>query len=363
VLVGQLADAVDELDPADLAARERDASAGRFLALQPTLDGTGGKVTAQLGAVGLALVDAATAPSIDQIVAAGGVGAARADLLVARLAGGACEHDGDGHLDRAGDVGDAGARAGDRAAEEGADDPSPCLDRLAPPKLLLRLRFESLLDPAVPAELLTSLVGGRLKLTAAAARRLADERGALLRTVVVDDTGAVLGVGRATRRPPGWLEDATLAVHETCSGPGCDGPATTGQFDHASPWWPVRPGDVPGRTDVGEVGPLCGATNRAKEAAGWQVAQTDSGVRTWHHPRSGLTTTTVPSTWRPPDDPRNDRRRAAGDDRGGCRHRRRPTSSDPPGPHGPGSVWPGHDGPGPDAPRAHEPVSDDGLPF
>jgi hypothetical protein len=29
----------------------------------------------------------------------------------------------------------------------------------------MRLRFESLLDPTVPAELLTGLVGGRLKLT------------------------------------------------------------------------------------------------------------------------------------------------------------------------------------------------------
>jgi hypothetical protein len=75
---------------------------------------------------------------------------------------------------------------------------------------------------------------------------------------------------------------------------------------------------------VSNVGPLCEATNREKEAAGWRTVQNAAGVRTWRHPRSGLTTTTVPATWRPDDDPREDRRR---DDR---RRRRRPPGSDPP---------------------------------
>ncbi len=223
---------------------------------------------------------------------------------------------------------------------------APWWERLAPPKLLVRLPFDALVDPAVPAELLTGLVGGRLKLTSAAARRLIDRRGALLRTVVVDDDGTVLGVGRATRRPPGWLTDVVAAVHDTCTGPGCDRPARGADIDHARPWWPARPDGRPGHTDVDNLGPLCAATNRDKEAAGWQTIQTAAGVRTWRHPRSGLTTTTIPSTWRPTGDPRTDRTR----DHDHHRHRRRPASPDPPGP----------DGPGPDEPDQH--LTAPGLP-
>jgi hypothetical protein len=318
VLVRQVADALDELDPEDLADRERDARVGRFLAIQPRLDGTGGAFTGELDAVGLALLDATTAPTSAQIAVAGGVGPARADLLLARLAGTAVA------TRSAADAPDA---------DHAADAADAAHAALPPPQVVARLRFETLLDPAVPGELLTSLLGGRLKLTGEAARRLLDERGSLLRTVVVDDTGAVLGVGRATRQPPGWIRDAVAALHDTCSGPGCDRPARGSQHDHAAPWWPVRPDQPPGRTDVDELGPLCAATNRAKEAAGWRVDQTAAGVRTWRHARSGLTSTTVPSTWRPAGDPRLDPPPGSPDER--CRHRR-PTSSDPPGLDGSG---------------------------
>jgi hypothetical protein len=332
VLIRQVADAVDELDPGDLAERERDAAAGRYLALQPRLDGTGGRFNGDLDAPGLAFLDAATTPPIELLDQPGGYGAARADTLLARLAG-SCSHDlpgadlpGDDLADL--DQGDGGE--GDRAdASVGAstgDSARPWWDRLPPPKLLVRLPFDTLLDGSVPAELLTALVGGRLKLTSDAARRLIDERGALLRTIVVDDAGAVLGVGRATRKPPGWLGDAARAVHDTCTGPGCDRPARPAQLDHARPWWPTGPDQPLGTTDVDNVGPLCAATNREKEAAGWRAVQTSAGVRTWRHPRSGLTTTTVPATWRADGDPRRDRR----GDR--PRHRRRPPRSDPPDP-------------------------------
>jgi hypothetical protein len=356
VLARQLADAVDELRPGDLAERERDAAANRFLALQPRLDGTGGRITGELDAAGLALLDAATSPTVQQAVDAGGAGAARADLLLHRLAASWDRprgSDGPGGSDGSGGsgvIGDPEPGGADVAAtfDRGPDDDGdvtdvPVLDRtgcawwttLPPPKLVMRLRFESLLDPAVPAELLTSLVGGRLKLTRRAARRLTDERGALLRTVIVDDHGAVIGVGRATRRPPGWLADAELALHDTCSGPGCDRPATTAQHDHATPWWPNRPDEPAGTTDVDNVGPLCDATNRAKEAAGWRVDQRRAGIRTWRHDRSGLVCTTLPSTWRAEGDPRRSGRR---DHHEGHhdRYRRRPVGTDPPGHHVPG---------------------------
>jgi hypothetical protein len=348
--VRQVTDAVDELDPDDLAERERDASAGRFFALQPRLDGTGGKVTGELDAAGLALVDAATAPTRAQAADAGGVGPARADLLLERLAASAGA--GAGAVAGPIDGPDVDGPIAHGATAHGPDVDGPSVGgavgggggsswwgRLGPPKLLVRLRFETLLDPAVPAELLTALVGGRLKLTGHAARRLTEERGALLRTIVVDDQGAVIGVGRAIRRPPGWMADANLAVHDSCTGPGCDRPAATAQLDHATPWWPTRPDQPAGTTDVDNLGPLCDATNREKEAAGWQVSQTAGGLRTWRHPRSGLTCTTVPSTWRAAGDPRTDRRTDRRDrplHGSTCQHRRRSPGTDPPGPLGPG---------------------------
>jgi hypothetical protein len=402
VLVRQVTDGLDELDPGDLAERERDARAGRFLALQPRLDGTGGDVAAGFDALGFALLDVATEPTPAQIAAAGGVGAARADLLLARLAASASDTEladlaatastagrGD-HLDgggraedavpavaedavpsvaedaarpdlRQGDGREGDGREGDRLAGDRLDGVVPWWEQLPPPQVRLRLRFESLLDPAVPAELLTALVGGRLKLTSHAARRLVDERGALLRAVVVDDTGEVLGVGRTTRRPPDWARDAIAALHDTCTGPCCDRPARSAQTDHAAPWWPVRPDQSPGRTDLDELGPLCDTTNRAKEAAGWRVDQTAAGVRTWRHERTGLACTTVPSTWRPPDDPRLERppQPAPGAGRGdGCRHHRPPTSTDPPGHPATGPSTPA-----PDPPSTRVGEDDPHLPF
>jgi hypothetical protein len=132
-------------------------------------------------------------------------------------------------------------------------------------KLLLRCDYTELLDATrTPLDLLTRLVGGSLRLTSAAARRLLDQRGVELRTIIVDH-GQVLGVGRASRVPPGWLRDATLAVHSTCTGPLCDRPALGADLDHAQPWQPTHPDQLPGGTDVDNLGPLCAATNRAKE--------------------------------------------------------------------------------------------------
>lgn len=308
VVVRQVLAALDELDHDDLAARERDARAGRYLHLQPRLDGTGGRFVGELDAPGLALLDAATTPpaALRDLVASSG--AARADTLLARLAGGlasdATDGPGDARVGADGGLGADGDPVGELSTGAEREPAEGWWDDLPSPTLLLRLPFETLLDDRMPADLLTSLTGGRLRMTAAAARRLVDTAGARLRTIVVDGEGAVLGVGRSTRRPPGWLTDAIAAIHDTCTAPGCDRSALTTQNDHATPWWPARPDQAPGRTDLDELGPLCATTNRAKESSGWQVVQTANGTRTWRHDRSGLVTTTVPATWRPPDDPR-----------------------------------------------------------
>jgi hypothetical protein len=96
-----------------------------------------------------------------------------------------------------------------------------------------------------------------MHLDAHAARRLADA-GAEIR-LIVTDRGRIVGVGRQSRVPPGWLRDATLSLHDTCTAPGCDRAALSAHTDHAVPW------DAGGHTDIGNCGPLCGHDNHTKE--------------------------------------------------------------------------------------------------
>ncbi|MFA9430174.1 hypothetical protein [Egicoccus sp. AB-alg2] len=214
---------LDELDPHDLAARERGAEAGRFLQLQPRLDATGSTLHAELDAAGLALIDAATTPTTKAIQAAGNVAPASTPCSPAS-------------------PGTAGPAAAEPAAQlaDTSGPPPDWRDTLPPPRLLIRLPFESLLDDRLPTDLLTTPTGGRLRLTTAtAAGRLLERAGAQLRTIIIDDDGEVLGIGRASRRPPGWFGDILTAVHDTCTGPGCDRPARGAHIDHAAPWWPA----------------------------------------------------------------------------------------------------------------------------
>jgi hypothetical protein len=317
----------DELTP----DHDHDPVPGNRLTIQPRLDGTGGSFHGDADAVGLAILDDATAPRHDQLDHPGGMAGARADNLLARLlhacpdqtegrgAGqqpdgrGAGQHPAGQHPDarhlgsqrpsdlaaRDEDGRAAGGLAADGPVVAGVTAAAPAIGPLPPVELLARLDLDTALDTGrFPLELLTRLLGGRLQVTTAAARRLLDTHGTRLRTVLVDN-GTVVGVGRATRVPPGWLTDALLSIHDTCTGPVCDRPARGADVDHARPWWPVddRPG---GTTDLDELGPLCAATNRAKETAGWRAQQTPEGLRRWRHPRTGLTTTSIPATWRPP---------------------------------------------------------------
>ena len=318
-----------------------------FLALQPRLDGTGGQVFGDFGAVNFATLDAALAPpsptdhdrgrdgdpadadtGLDPAGAPAdggrgtarpgrwdhaGVGRARATRLIDLLTGTAVDTDG-------------GGRAANR------------------PQLLIRVDLSTLLDrDQLPGDLLTTLTGGRMWADAGTIRRLVHERGADLRTVVLDDTGAVLGVGRRTRVAPDWLADAVLAGHSTCSAPTCRTSARVCDLDHARPWWPPD-GGAGGHTDVANLAPVCAHHNRSKEREGWRAEQSTDGTRTWYHPRSGLTVRTLPQAL--PPTVRRDLAASAA--------RSRP----PPRSHRPRSDQLGADGPDPpDADRS------DPLPF
>jgi hypothetical protein len=318
------------------------------LILQPRLDGSGGTLWGDLGPVGFAAVDAATDP--------GPTGTATRDTFGAPP-----------DPDRA-----ATSRRGAGQARAATLIDLCCHGRPGPdgerrrPMLLLRAELDALLgDGRLPAQLLTTLAGGTMHCDADTAKRLVDAHGTDLRLVILDD-GKIVGVGTRTRQPPGWLADATLALHDTCTEPGCLTAARVCDLDHAVP---VPAG---GPTDVGNLAPLCATANHRKEADGWSATQTPDGIRTWHHRRTGLTTRTIPATWRPP--PAGDHQ----DHRGPPPRGRDPDPPDDPDPpptsgsSGPGSAAAGadpigrsggHAAPHASDARPDEPPGDPPLPF
>ncbi len=294
----------------------------RFVALQPTLDGSGGSMYGEFDPAGFAVLDAWFAASASDEVGQGRIrdrfgeeadeergaathrerGRRRADRLVERLATDLTgDHPEDLHGPRRHDDTPAGPAPDgppngevlDEAADDG-DGHGPTGRARPRPTLLLRLPYEALLGGAVPGDLLTHLTGGRLRLSARAARELVDQGGADLRTIVIDRHGETLGVGRRTRVPRGWLRDAVLARDDTCTAPGCRTAARRCHLDHARRWTDDGP------TNIDNLAPLCATDNHARERDGWEASDQADGTRTWHHPATGLTVTHPPSTWRPP---------------------------------------------------------------
>jgi hypothetical protein len=250
-----------------------------FLAMQPRLDGTGGRIYGDFGPTGFAAIDN-------------------------RLAGGppsTATRDGfgdDPDPQRAGEAaGELARRRAARLVELCTRQPDDTA--VVPASYVVRLDLATLLrlGQEQAATLLTQTTGGTMWLDAPTARLLADRHGARLRLVLTDQ-GRIVGVGRTTSRPPGWLREATLAIHDTCTAPGCRTAARVCDTDHARPWVDRGP------TDIDNLAPLCATHNHTKETAGWRCHQQPDGTRTWHHPRSGITTTTLPGTWRPPPRPR-----------------------------------------------------------
>ena len=298
-----------------------------FLAMQPRLDGSGGTLYGDFGPQGFAAIDNRLAPDTPEAGSRDGFGA-------------------DADPDRAAAT---GRQLGQSRAQKlielcttNRGDGTP-----TPASYVVRLDAETLLRlaPDKAATLLTTMTGGKLWLDADTARRLADTHGTTLR-LVIHDHNRVVGIGRKSEKVPGWLAEATLALHDTCTAPGCQVAARVCDTDHATPW----SGDGP--TDIDNLAPLCATDNRTKEPAGWHCHQHPDGRRTWTHKPTGLTTTTLPGTWQPPPD---DGDRAPPDHDDGDRA---PPDGDDIGDHAP----PADDRAPPTADEVSEPDSDD-LPF
>jgi hypothetical protein len=271
-----------------------------WLHLQPRLDGSGGTVNGDLDAVGFAAVDATTAPTRGELA---GLASSRSDAVGASPAP---DPDAPGpgvrrlpQL-RAAKLTDALLAATTGTAGTAPDDTAGTADATEATAgrrgrgigMLLRVELAALLDGSLPAQLLTTLAGGAMHVDAATAAQLADRYGTRLRLIVTDQ-GRAVGVGRATHRPPGWVRDAVLSSFDTCAEPGCLRAARACDFDHALTWTDG------GRTDVDNLAPLCATSNRGRDRTRWEVTQHGDGTRVWRHRRTGLTTATVPATWRP----------------------------------------------------------------
>ncbi|MFP4149329.1 MAG: DUF222 domain-containing protein [Nitriliruptoraceae bacterium] len=286
-----------QLHPERSERAERTETEREFLAMQPRIDGTGGRLWGELSATSWAVLDAALHPPTGTAEAAAPPEDGAVEGRTSRPDGARTSLDTSGRERARRLVSLLESTLPGAAEANGASSTSR-------PQLLLRADLDTLLARgSTPASLLTTLLGGHVRVSSATAQRLLDERGSDLRTIVIDDTGSIVGVGRRHRVAPGWLSDAILALHDTCSAPGCQRAARGADLDHARPWWPARAQDLPGDTDVRQLAPLCGTHNRAKEREGWRVEQTSDGRRRWIHARSGLTTETLPATWQPRPDP------------------------------------------------------------
>jgi hypothetical protein len=263
-----LRDLLAEPDPRPTAAPQED-----FLAMQPRLDGSGGTIFGDFGPEGFALLDARLNAGL------------RPDGRAKPALGADADRE-------------AGERLGATLARKRAqrllglcrrgDDTGRTLDLT----LLARVELGTLLGGNLPAQLLTHLTGGAVHVDAETARALTERYGTRVR-LIIHDQGRVVGVGRRSRRPPGWVRDAVLASHDTCSAPGCRTAARVCDVDHAHPW------HGGGATDLDNLAPLCGTDNHDKEPEGWRCRQHPDGARTWRHLRSGLVTHTYPATWHP----------------------------------------------------------------
>ncbi|TKR24355.1 DUF222 domain-containing protein [Cellulomonas hominis] len=118
------------------------------------------------------------------------------------------------------------------------------------------------------------------------ARALAD--GGVWRRIVTDPvTDQVLDVGRERYRPPAGLAEFVRTRDRTCVAPGCTFPARSADLDHTIEYHrqPGYPPDQPlGRTDAGNLGPLCHRHHRLKTDGGFRLRQIQPGLFEWITP-------------------------------------------------------------------------------
>jgi hypothetical protein len=156
------------------------------------------------------------------------------------------------------------------------------------PTAFVVVDLDTLLGDRVPGTLLTRLSGGRMKVSSTLARRLVDERGADVRLIVLDDLGEVIGVGRKSYQPSGWLRDAIWARDLTTGDPTGPAPIRLADLDHLTPW------DDGGRTDVTNLTAVSRPAHNLKTRKQLTVTRSRDGTVTWTTP-TGIAITRPPT--------------------------------------------------------------------
>jgi hypothetical protein len=100
---------------------------------------------------------------------------------------------------------------------------------------------------------------------------------ARVQTVVEDQGGNVLGLGRTSREPSAWMVRQIRYRDRGCRFPGCGTRAFT-QAHHIR-WW--RHG---GRTDLDNLLLVCSFHHRLVHELGWSVTREADGTARWFHP-------------------------------------------------------------------------------
>ena len=163
------------------------------------------------------------------------------------------------------------------------------------PLLLATIGLDSLLDrDTTPGWLLHTLSGGRMRVSRSTLQRLVDERGADLRTIVLDDAGEIVGVGHRTHVPPTWMREAIWARDLAVRDPDGSTPVRRADLDHIDPW---RDDGTGGATDVANLQPLGRRWHNRKTSRASGPSTADATAR----PSGDIAVMAGPCGWRRPD--------------------------------------------------------------
>jgi Domain of unknown function (DUF222)/HNH endonuclease len=100
---------------------------------------------------------------------------------------------------------------------------------------------------------------------------------ARLQTVLEDETGNVIGLGRTSREPSAWMLRQIRYRDRECRFPGCGARRFTEA--HHIVWW--RHG---GRTDLENLVLICSFHHRLVHEHGWWIKRRSDGEIWWFHP-------------------------------------------------------------------------------
>ncbi len=110
------------------------------------------------------------------------------------------------------------------------------------------------------------------------ARRLSGAAKGWMRVLTHPESGVVLSVGREQYKPPAALRRMVQWRAGTCRAPGCTLPADRCEIDHTIDW------DLDGKTELGNLAPLCKGHHDVKHHTSWAVVQREDGTMEWTSP-------------------------------------------------------------------------------